>query len=159
MKGFLGGAVSALLLMLGGWMLWQGRSAAVAEQQNNAGLVGDEAPEPLTLPEGAQGLHGKAPPGLPQPPHVAAKTREEKRFNRYDKDRDDVITRIELMGSRTKDFKKLDTDGNNLLSFEEWAVKTSEKFATADADRNGRLTRAEFATTATKPKPKAACAC
>lgn len=159
MKGFIGGAISSLLLLLGGWLIWQGRSQAVAEQAQTMSLLGDPAPEPLTLPEGATGLRGKAPPGLPSPPEAAPKSREEKRFNRYDKDRNDVITRIELMGSRTKDFKKLDKDNNNLLSFEEWAVKTSDKFAGADANRDGRLTRDEFATTAPKPKAKPTCSC
>ncbi len=159
MKGFLGGALSSLLLVLGGWLLWQGRSEAISRGQSELSLTGEAAPEPLMLPEGASGVRGNAPPRLPEPPQAAPKTREEKRFNRYDKDRDDVITRIELMGSRTKDFKKLDKDGNNLLSFEEWAVKTSEKFAAADVDRNGRLTRGEFATTAPKPRPKPACSC
>lgn len=158
MKSFLGGAVVSLLLMLGGWLIWQGRTEALADQANSQ-LVGAPAPEPLSLPEGEAGLRGKAPPGLPSPPEAAPKSREEKRFNHYDKDRDEVITRIELMASRSKDFKKLDTDGNNLLSFEEWAVKTSDKFAGADADKNGKLTRAEFAITAPKRRPQAACRC
>jgi hypothetical protein len=40
-------------------------------------------------------------------------------------------------------------------------VKTIDKFRTADADKNGGLTRAEYATTAPKPKPKTPpqCAC
>lgn len=159
MKGFLGGAAASLLLVLGGWLIWQGRSEALADQAQNSAMMGEPAPEPLSLPEGAAGLRGKSPPGLPSPPEAAPKSREEKRFNRYDKDRDEAITRLELMASRTKDFKKLDTDGNNLLSFEEWAVKTSEKFAGADADKNGRLTRTEFATTAPKPKRQTACRC
>ena len=158
MKSFLGGAVVSLLLVLGGWLIWQGRTEALADQANSR-LVGEPAPEPLSLPEGEAGLRGKAPPGLPSPPEAAPKSREEKRFNRYDKDRDEAITRIELMASRSKDFKKLDTDGNNLLSFEEWAVKTSDKFAGADGDKNGKLTRAEFATTAPKRRSQAACRC
>ena len=51
------------------------------------------------------------------PPQAPKASREEMRFNRYDKDRDDLITRNELMSSRTRDFRKLDTDGNNLLTF------------------------------------------
>ena len=157
-KGFAGGAISAIILLLGGWLIWAGQSkssnASVAQS-----LVGAPAPEPLTLPEGATGVRGKAPPGLPSPPEAAPKSREEKRFNRYDKDRNEVITRIEMMASRSKDFKKLDTDNNNLLSFEEWAIKTSDKFAGADGDKNGKLTRSEFWTTAPKPKVKPACNC
>lgn len=158
LKGFAGGALSAVILLLGGWLIWAGQSKAPT---NNApqSIIGQPVPEPLTLPEGEAGLRGKAPPGLPSPPEAAPKSREEKRFNRYDKDRNEAITRIEMMASRSKDFKKLDTDGNNLLSFEEWAIKTSDKFAGADADKNGRLTRDEFATTAPKRKAKPECSC
>lgn len=159
MKSFIGGALTCLLLVLGGWLIWQGHSQSVADKPKTVALFGEAAPEPLTLPEGEAGLRGKRPPGLPSPPEAAPKSREQKRFTRYDKDRDEIITRLELMGSRTKDFKKLDTDNNNLLSFEEWAVKTSDKFAGADADKNGRLTRSEFATTAPKRKVKAECSC
>lgn len=159
MRNFLGGLAAGLLLIVGGYLIWQGRTQAEVSNNQEAALVGEPAPEPLTLPEGASGLRGKAPPGLPTPPEAAPKSREEKRFNRYDKDRDEAISRLELMASRAKDFKKLDVDGNNLLSFEEWAVKTSEKFAGADADGNGRLTRGEFATTAPKRKAAPACRC
>src|SRR3546814_1772651 len=72
-----------------------------------------------------------APP--PMPPSAPQQTREERRFARYDRNRDDIITRTEMLSSRTKAFRKLDMDGNNLLSFEEWAVKTSDRFAGADA--------------------------
>lgn len=158
MRAFVGGAISATFLLLGGWFIWQGHSASSPDSGVNS-LVGASAPEPLTLPEGETGLRGKAPPGIPNPPEAAPKSREEKRFNRYDKDRNETITRIEMMASRSKDFKKLDKDNNNLLSFEEWAFKTSDKFAVADSDKNGRLTREEFATTAPKRKAKPSCNC
>ena len=72
------------------------------------------------------------------------------RFNRYDRNGDESITRIEMMSCRTDAFRKLDKDGNNLLTFEEWAVATSDRFAGADGDGNGQLTRTEFRTT--RPK-------
>ncbi|PKP90843.1 MAG: histidine kinase [Alphaproteobacteria bacterium HGW-Alphaproteobacteria-16] len=87
-------------------------------------------------------------------PQAAPKTREEKRFNRYDKDRDERITLAELTQPRRKAFAKLDKNGDGKLSFEEWAVRTTDRFAKADADRNGVLTRAEFATTAPKRRAK-----
>ena len=158
MRAFVGGAISATFLLLGGWLIWQGQSTSSPNTSVNS-LAGTSAPEPLTLPEGETGLRGKAPPGSPKPPEAAPKSREEKRFNRYDKDRNQEITRIEMMASRSKDFKKLDKDNNNLLSFEEWAFKTSDKFAVADSDKNGRLTREEFATTAPKRKAKPTCSC
>ncbi|MCD2323720.1 histidine kinase [Sphingomonas sp. IC-56] len=93
-------------------------------------------------------------------PSATAKTREEKRFNRYDKDRNDSITREEYLASRRKAYAKLDSNGDGRLSFEEWAAKTTTKFTAADADRSGALTRTEFTTTAPKRKAKKPpCAC
>ena len=77
----------------------------------------------------------------------------------YDQDRDNIISRNEILSSRVKDFRKLDTDGNNLLSFEEWAGHTTERFDGADVNHDGKLTRVEFARTAPKPMPKANCKC
>lgn len=97
----------------------------------------------------------------PSPPPLAApeRTREEKRFDRYDKDRDGLITREEYLLSRRKAFARLDRNGDGRLDFEEWAIKTSERFATADANRSRTLDRAEFATTAPKRKARPACLC
>ena len=98
-----------------------------------------------------QGLRGAA---LPE---VDEATREERRFNRLDHDRDGRITRNEMLAPRAAAFRKLDVDHNNLLSFEEWAVRTSNKFKGADANGDGTLTRQEFV--ATKPKQHAQPAC
>lgn len=86
-------------------------------------------------------------------PEATAKTREEKRFGRYDKDRDGAVTRDEYLVSRRKAYAKLDVNGDGRLSFDEWSVKTTAKFAGADADKSGAMTPAEFATTAVKRKP------
>src|SRR3546814_18409437 len=67
------------------------------------------------LPEGDPGAVGKAPP---MPGEASLQSREQKRFARYDRNRDGVITRIEMMGSRVKAFKVLDKDGDNLRSEE-----------------------------------------
>ena len=85
-------------------------------------------------------------------PEALPKTREEKRFNRYDKDRNGTITREEYLLSRHKAFAKLDKNGNGALDFDEWAVKTETKFATADKDKSGAMNATEFATTAVKRK-------
>lgn len=152
MGRFVAGAVACLLLMTGGLFWWQGQASnqrlEKPERQAKA------APPPL--PVGDESPVGTAPP---MPPEAPEEDREARRFNRYDSNRDDIITRVELMSSRTNAFKKLDTDGNNLLSFEEWAVATSDRFARADANEDGRLTRAEFATTAPKRSPKPKCKC
>ena len=95
----------------------------------------------------------------PAPPEASELTKEQRRFFRYDRNRDWRITRTEMLSSRTDAFRKLDKDGNNLLDFEEWAVATVTKFEGADADGDNRLTPAEFATTAPKPRRKSRCAC
>ena len=90
-------------------------------------------------------------------PEATAETREQKRFGRYDKDRDGDVTRDEYLAQRRKAYAKLDVDGDGKLSFDEWAVKAATKFATADRDKSGGMTAAEFATTAVKRKPKLRC--
>jgi EF hand len=84
---------------------------------------------------------------LAPPPAASERTREEKRFARYDKDKNGAVGRDEYLFSRQKGFAKLDTNGDGRISFEEYAVKTSTKFAAADKDRNGALNATEFATT------------
>ncbi|MBO9579952.1 MAG: hypothetical protein J7498_03590 [Sphingobium sp.] len=151
MGRFLAGSIAALLLVAGGLVWWQGRS-----ESNPVGLRAQPLPPSAdTLPgTGDPNAVGKAPPV----PQATARTREEKRFDRYDRNRDNIVTRTEMLASRANAFRKLDKDGNNLLSFEEWAVKTSDRFAAADANNDAKLTRAEFAATA--PKRKApACSC
>jgi Ca2+-binding EF-hand superfamily protein len=96
----------------------------------------------------------------PAPPEVSELTREEQRFFRYDRNRDRLITRNEMLSARTDGFRALDVDGNNLLTFEEWAVTTVERFEGADENGDGRLTPREFAITAPKPVvKKPACKC
>ena len=113
-----------------------------------------EPPDPDTLPEAELDADTVGP----TPPEAYKPTREEMRFNRYDRNRDEVITRLEMMSSRSDAFRKLDSDGNNLLTFEEWAVATSDRFSGADSDGNGQLTRTEFRTT--RPKRSASrCKC
>lgn len=153
MKRFIAGAVLCLALVTGGLFWWQLRADGGYGAAAPARLAGPP-PADQALPEGDEAAFG-APP--PMPPEASPASREEKRFNRYDRNRDGIITRTEMMASRAKAFRKLDKDGNNLLSFEEWAVATSDRFAGADANRDGRLSRAEFATTAPKRKPKCKC--
>lgn len=151
---FVAGVTSALLFAGAGVFWWQSRA------QGDETAIAAPAPPSVSaldaLPVAAAGQTG-APP--PMPPSALPQTREEKRFARYDRNRDGIITRTEMLSSRTKAFKKLDTDGNNLLSFEEWAVKTSDRFAEADVDDNGKLVSSEFATTAPKKSAKPKCEC
>jgi len=147
---FAAGAAGILLLLTAGLFLWIG--AQGQEVPIPAAPLPPEPAEPDALPEAKLDEHtvGPAPP---TPPKAYKASREEMRFNRYDRNRDEIVTRLEMMSSRTASFRKLDKDGNNLLTFEEWAVATSDKFAGADSDGNGQLTRTEFRTT--RPKRSA----
>lgn len=153
------GAVSALLLVGAGLFWWQGQAsidASAPPPPPPSGFEGDDetgAPlEELPSEDGA-GMHGAALPDANDP------SREEKRFNRLDRNRDNIISRIEMLQPRVAAFRKLDTDHNNLLSFEEWSVATSNRFKKADSNGDGGLTRGEFATTKPKPAKKPACKC
>ncbi|HEY0626844.1 MAG TPA: EF-hand domain-containing protein [Allosphingosinicella sp.] len=145
MLKFVYGAVSAMLLMAAGFFIWKSQA-----QSDN--------PVPPAPPPAANYVTPLQQP-VPMPPSAPAKSKEEKRFARADKDDDGRITRAELMQPRQKAFAKLDKNGNGSLSFEEWAVKTGEKFAGADKDRSGWLTPAEYQTTAPKPAKPKRCAC
>ena len=147
MLKFAAGAAGILLLLTAGLFLWigaQGQDVPISDAPPPPQVA-----EPESLPE-ADLDADTVGPAPPTPPKAYKASREELRFNRYDRNRDEIITRLEMMSSRTDAFRKLDRDGNNLLTFEEWAVATSDKFAGADGDKNGRLTRTEFRTT--RPK-------
>lgn len=147
-RTLLGGA-AALLMATGGFFLWQG----LGETPDPAV---EALPPPEALPVADASLVGTPPP---EPPEARAATREERRFQRYDRNRDGIITRVEMMSSRTAAFRRLDSDGNNLLSFEEWAAATGNRFAEADKDGSGTLTAPEFATTAPQRRPRSECRC
>ena len=144
---YLIGGVAAVLMIAAGWVLFHGRARTEA-----------------LLP--AQPQAAAAPSGVAQDdslpatvPEATARTREQKRFDRYDKDRDGRITREEYLASRHKAYAKLDANGDGRLSFEEWAGKTITRFATADRDRSNAMEPTEFATTAPKRSAKPRCAC
>lgn len=153
-RGFLLGGLSAMLLLTGGLFLYQGYSQT---PDPAADAIPPPPPGPVApLPVGNPKLVGTPPPAVPE---ARQETREERRFQRYDRDRNGIVSRVEMMSTRSAAFRRLDTDGNNLLSFEEWAVTTSERFATADRDGSSGLNRTEFATTAPPRRPRSACAC
>ena len=146
------GALCALVLAGIGMFWWQGRAE-----------VEEGAPPPLALPakpaEPEIPIADGSDLSGPAPPEATELSREERRFFRYDRNRDRIISRNEMLSSRTDAFRKLDKDGNNLLSFEEWAVATADRFDKADKNRNRELTPQEFSTTAPKAKAKPACRC
>jgi hypothetical protein len=136
-----------------GVIWWQGRAAI--EEGAPPPAPATPRPDPMKLPLADPGtLKG------PLPPELTERSREQQRFDHLDRNRDNLITRNEMLATRTDGFRKLDKDGNNLLTFEEWAVVTVDRFEGADKDNDGRLTRPEFATTAPKPvAKKPACKC
>lgn len=147
------GAFAALFLAAAGMFWWQGRAAVDPGRLPPAALAGPGGGE-LALPTASgRGLKGAA---LPE---ATEATREQRRFDRLDRNRDGRITRTEMLTPRVAAFRKLDADGNNLLTFEEWAVRGSNRFKGADANGDGQLDRAEFATTKPKPRVKPACNC
>ena len=144
------GAAIALVLVAVGVFWLQGR----AEVERGAPPPAAPSAQPEGLPSAdIAGLEG------PEPPEASELSREQRRFFRYDRDRDQRITRNEMLSTRTDAFRDLDADGNNLLTFEEWAVTTVQRFDQADADRNGELSQKEFATTAPKASATPACRC
>ena len=139
MVRFFAGVAACFLMMMGAFLIWKSQ----AEKGN-----GLPAPPKLAVNQSAQLA------AISQAPEADAKSKEEKRFDRADKNEDGSITLAELVEPRRKPFAKLDVNSDGRLSFEEWAVKTIDKFKDADADDSAALTRAEYATTALKPKAK-----
>ena len=130
---YVAGGVAALLLVAAGFVLSNGRA---------------RPPSPLAAqPAAVAGQDASLPDGVPE---ASERTREQKRFDRYDKDRNASVTREEYLASRRKAYAKLDANHDGQLSFDEWAVKTTVKFAEADKDKSGAMNAAEFATTAPK---------
>src|SRR6185503_10487771 len=93
------------------------------------------------------------------PPSADERTREQRRFDRADRDNDGRVTLAELTYPRQRAFARLDTNHDGRLSFEEWATRTLTKFSTADANRDNALDRPEFATTAPRRRPQAQARC
>lgn len=133
------GAVGALALVGAGFFWWQGR-AGLEKAAPLPVAAGPSADSALALPEADP--HGRGP----ALPNAVKKTvsKEERRFNRYDRNRDGSINRNEMLSTRVKAFQKLDMNHDNLLSFEEWAVKTANRFKEIDRNGDGILSHLEL---------------
>lgn len=155
MQRFILGGITALGMLSVGLFWWQGR----AEVERGAPLPHAviAAPDPHEVPSAdISDIDG------PELPEATEQTREQRRFGRYDRDRDGRITRNEMLSTRVDAFRKLDKDGNNLLTFEEWAVATVTRFDGADTNQDLWLSPTEFRRTAPpgakgKARPKCVC--
>ena len=153
MKSLVLGALLTLLLLAIGLFWWEGRAEVEeAAPPPQADVLEIADPDELPIADPANFIG-------PAPPEATELSKEQRRFIRYDRNRDWRITRSEMLSTRSDAFRKLDQDGNNLLTFEEWAVATVDKFEGADADGDQELSPAEFATTKPKPAKKRTCAC
>ena len=147
MRRIVVGVGSVTLLLLAGFFTWKGFA-----QRN-------DSPVPAAPVQVAALEAGDVPEIPGQPPAADARTREQRRFDRADRDNDGSVTVEEMTWQRQRNFQRLDADHNGQLSFQEWAASTLRKFATADADHNRSLTRVEFATTAPRPRRTASARC
>ena len=145
MLRFLAGAASCFLLLTGAFFIWQSRAeqrpglpAAPAARAYSASML--STGQPLQAPE------------------ASPKSREERRFSRYDKNKDGKVEADEYLAARRRNFDKLDLDHNGALAFPEYAAKGIEKFNAAGG-RKGWLTEAEFANTAPPPPKHRTCSC
>jgi EF hand len=142
---YLAAGASILLLLAASIFVWRGRA---------------DAGQPIPpAPLAAVGSVSTSVTDYGIPLAAEDRTREEKRFDRYDHDRNGAVARDEFFANRRKGFVKLDANNDGILSFDEYALKTTQKFQGADKDRNGALNRVEFAITRVirKPEPKANC--
>jgi len=136
---YLGGAVSMLVLMGIGFF-----------------LVREMAASQVPLPDAPAETAVTGSRAALKAPAADEADKEEKRFNRTDKDKNGAIAKAEFLSTRQRAFARLDTNGDGTISFDEYAAKTSEKFAKADGDKSGVLDRREFATTRVIRKAKPA---
>lgn len=137
MLRFFAGVGSTLLLVLAGFFAWK----SIARPESDP-IAPAPAGQAAADPDGA----GRTPPA------ADARTREQRRFDRVDRDKNGRITLEEMTYLRRRAFARLDTDHNGQLSFDEWAARTLQKFASADANHDRALDRTEFATTAPRPR-------
>jgi EF hand len=139
MRRFLAGAGSALLLAGAGFFIW-------------SGLAQDDDDPVPDAPAQSGSTPTAGPPG--QPPSADERSREQRRFDRLDRDNDGKVGQAEYLLSRRRAFDRLDANHDGHLAFEEWALSSSRRFAEADANHDASLSRPEFATTAPRRRPQ-----
>ncbi|MBU6206902.1 MAG: EF-hand domain-containing protein [Alphaproteobacteria bacterium] len=160
---FLAGVGAALFLVAGGVLIWRniapaanissprGADSEVAAAQANGTT-------PPTLPPENKADSTLSADDFPDLPAADEKTKEQKRFERYDHNHNGRIDLAEFLANTRRAFDKMDLNHDGKLSFEEYAARRVEKFRKADANGDGILTPQEFATTRIKHKTQH-CAC
>ncbi|RJY08530.1 EF-hand domain-containing protein [Aurantiacibacter aquimixticola] len=154
-QAILGAALTLIALSVGlFWMQGRAQVEQAAPPPDPDALAEAEVDDPDALPSAdVADMEG------PAPPEASELTREQRRFFRYDRNRDLKITRNEMLSTRTEAFRRLDKDGNNLLTFEEWAVTTATRFDAMDGNGDRELTQGEFATSRPTPRRTSSCRC
>lgn len=145
MRRWLALGVALVALVAAGFLWTRDRPVALAGQAEMTVSDAD--------PDGEDASTPASPLVAPRSPLTDA-DREARRFDRYDKDRTEKITRTEYLASRVKAFGRLDLDRDGKLSFDEYSAKVITKFAKADRDGDGDLDRKEFAATAAKRRAR-----
>ena len=85
------GAFAALLLAAAGMFWWQGRAAS--EMGEAPPKLADLPADAMLPDETGEGLSGTLPP------EASEATREQRRFDRLDRNRDSKITRVEILAT------------------------------------------------------------
>ena len=143
MRRFFALAIALVALIAAGFLWTRDRPVAVATQAPVPAAADAEDEPPLVAPASS----------------VTPEQREARRFSRYDRDKNAIVSRDEYLASRQKAFAKIDGNGDGRLSFDEYAAATVKKFGTADRDADGILDATEFASTAPKRRDAPACNC
>ena len=134
MLRFLAGVGSALLLIAAGFFIWTG----MAQDED------DPVPDAPRRRRPAPADAGDRPA---RPPSADERTREQRRFDRADRDNDGRITLEELLYPRRRAFQRLDTNRDGRLSLRGMGgAHRATKFAEADAQpRPAASTATEYA--------------
>lgn len=101
MQRVLIGGVAALLMVLAGLLFWQ----TAANQES----VTPAPPPPVMISDALPEAAANAPafgPAPPTPPEAPKASREEVRFNRYDRNRDELVSRLEMWAAEPRRLRR-----------------------------------------------------
>ena len=129
MLRFLTGAGSATLLLLAGFFIWKGVASRAENPVPNAPV---ETASAADIPE---------VPG--QPPSADARTREQRRFDRADRDNNGNVTLEEMTYQRRRNYQRLDANHDGVIDETEIA-NASAALKTLDKNGDGKLTMDEL---------------